>query len=157
MEDEETAPILNSTSSSIGLQNSDHIDKPRNSAVGENDDRIRVYKWRWVVLAVFVSTMGVNNAVWIAFASIADVVQCYYNTSKFWVNSASMVYMLTYVLFIVPSAWLLGRVGLRTTLVIAAAMNAAGSCLRVAGAGERKSSGFLHTHRHSAYSGSPEL
>ena len=135
-EDGETAPILHSTSSNLTLQYSGHYDSPQNSVVAENNSQIKVYKWRWVVLAIFVAVMSVNNAVWIAFASIADVVQCYYNTSKFWVNSASMVYMATYILFIVPSAWLLGRVGLRTALVIAAGMNAAGSCLRVAGAGK---------------------
>ncbi|CAI8019509.1 Uncharacterized MFS-type transporter C09D4.1, partial [Geodia barretti] len=134
-EDDETAPILHSTSSNLTLQYSGHYDSPQNSVVAENNSQIKVYKWRWVVLAIFVAVMGVNNAVWIAFASIADVVQCYYNMSKFWVNSASMVYMATYILFIVPSAWLLGRVGLRTALVIAAGTNAAGSCLRVAGAG----------------------
>ena len=135
-DDREREPILLSTSSSFSLHSSQVEDCSEDSPVEENDGRIKVYRWRWVVLAIFVSVMSVNIALWVAFGPIANVIQCYYDTTTFWVNSASMVYMLTYFLFLVPSAWLLGRVGLRTTLVIAASMNAAGSCLRVAGAGK---------------------
>ena len=130
--DEEKAPLLNSTSSTLSLQYSGQVQNRSE----QDDGRIKVYRWRWVVLAIFVSVLGVNIALWVAFGPIANVVQCYYDTTTFWVNSASMIFMLTYSLFLVPSAWLLGRVGLRTTLVIAASMNAAGSCLRVAGTGK---------------------
>ena len=132
----ETAPMIHSTSSTLSLQDSGLVKNGFRDSPGEEGGRIKVYKWRWVVLAIFVAAMSANNAVWISFSPIADVVQCYYDTTTFWVNSASMVYMLTYILFVVPSAWLLGRVGLRTTLIIAASMNAVGSCLRVAGAGK---------------------
>ena len=134
--DEEKAPLrlLNSTSSTLSLQYSGQVQNRSE----QDDGRIKVYRWRWVVLAIVVSVMSVNFALWVAFGPIADVVQCYYDTTTFWVNSASMVFMLTYSLFLVPSAWLLGRVGLRTTLIIAASMNAVGSCLRVAGAGKEQ-------------------
>ena len=132
LEDEgETIPILQSTSSTV----SSFHDSGLKTRSGGEGAAIKVYKWRWVVLLVFVANLSINNGIWISFSPIADVAQCYYNTTKFWVNSVSMVYMLTYILFIVPSAWLLGRVGLRTTLVIASCMNSAGACLRVAGAG----------------------
>ena len=101
-----------------------------------NTDGIKAYRWRWVVLSVILANMIVNNGIWIAFAPIADVVKCYYGISHFWVNSVSAVYMLTYILFIVPSVWLLDRVGLRTTAVIGACLNATGACLKVAGVGE---------------------
>lgn len=111
---------------------------------GDTTDKIKVYKWRWVVLAVFIANMTVNNAIWIASGPIADVMKCYYNVTNFWVNSLSMVYMLTYILFVAPSAWLVGRVGLRTTAVLASCGSAAGACLKLAGVGEYvyKSIGF---------------
>ena len=145
---EDTAQqLIQSTSSSSSFQNSG-VQKCVEGRPVEGDagcgEEIKVYRWRWVVLVVFVGTMSANNAVWIAYGPIADVVQCYYETTKFWVNTASMVYMLTYILFIVPSAWLLARAGLRTTLVIAASMNAAGACLRVAGAGEPAMTSIFH-------------
>ena len=99
-------------------------------------DEIKVYKWRWVVLAVFIGNMTISNAIWMAAGPIADVVKCYYNVSNFWVNSVAMVYNLTYILLVAPSAWLVGRVGLRSTAVIASCFNAAGACLKLAGVGE---------------------
>ena len=135
MDAEEKIPVL-SESSSSSLQDS----RVQNYTEAESDDgdegKIKVYRWRWVVLVVLVLNLSINNGIWIALSPIADVVKCYYSISDFWVNSTSMVYMLTYILFIVPSAWLLNNTGLRTTTVIAVCLNAAGACLRVAGTGK---------------------
>lgn len=144
----DTAPLLIRSSSSSSLQDSvaeksvntptadepHHVTVTAGSRTGDQQ-KIKVYKWRWVVLAILVATLSVNNGVWISLSPIADVVQCYYNTSKFWVNSASMIYMVTYILFVVPCSWLLGKFGLRTSLIISAAASAVGSCLKVVGAG----------------------
>jgi len=112
-----------------------------------DEERIKTYWWRWVVLALFVANGAVNNLLWITFGPIADVVKCYYGVSDFWVNSLSMVYMLTYTLFIIPSLWLLNTIGLRPTLIIAACLNAVGACLRMAAVGEKQYS--LCTRLHS--------
>ena len=101
-------------------------------------EEIKTYWWRWVVLGVFVGILAINNTIWITFGPIADVMSCYYGVSDFWVNSLSMVYMLVYTLFVVPSIWLLNAVGLRNTVVIAACCSAAGAGLRMAAVGERK-------------------
>ena len=100
------------------------------------DKGVKVYWWRWVVLFVSVANLSITNALWITFSPIADVIACYYSVSNFWVNSLSMVSMLTYMLFIIPSVWLLNRIGLRATAVIGAFLNAAGACLRLAGVGK---------------------
>ena len=132
--EEEKTPILHSSYHGSGIDNSgvQKCSEADDEAVGS---KMKVYKWRWVVLAVFVANLSINNAIWISISPIADVAECYYDTTKFWVNTFSMVYMATYTLFIVPSAWLLGHVRLRTVLVIASCLNAAGACLRVAGSG----------------------
>ena len=131
---EERLPILRSKASSPTFQDSDPAD------VGFRGDsegaKMKVYWWRWTVLFVFVADLGLNNGIWITFGPIADAMQCYYDLSDFWINSVSMVYMLTYTLFIVPSVWVMDRFGLRATMVIAACLNALGACLRVAGVGE---------------------
>ena len=106
------------------------------AAASKDSEAIKTYWWRWTVLLVFALVMGVNNSMWIAFAPIANVVGCYYNVHNFWVNSLSMVYMATYLLFFIPCAWILNRLGLRTTTVIAGCLSAIGGCLRVAGTGK---------------------
>ena len=147
MDEEERIPILKSKLSSSSLQDSATVHDYTEAAsdASDNGGKIKVYQWRWVVLAVQVLNMSINNGIWIALSPIADVVKCYYSISNFWVNSTSMVYMLTYILFIVPSAWLLNRTGLRTATVIAVCLNAAGACLRVAGTGECIKSRPPHT------------
>ena len=110
------------------------------SAEGEqhgDEERMKTYWWRWVVLALFVANGAINNVLWITFGPIADVVKCYYDVSDFWVNSLPMVYMLTYILFIIPSLWLLNTIGLRPSVIIAACCNAVGACLRMAAVGEQ--------------------
>lgn len=112
---------------------------------------MRTYWWRWYVLAVFVAAIALNNGVWITFSSIADVMRCYYETTNFWVNSLSMVYMATYLVFLIPGALLLSRLGLRTTFVISVCANAAGACLRWAGSGMPDTPPYTPTsHRYVA-------
>ena len=88
------------------------------------------------MLAEFVVLLGFSNAQWITFGAIADVMACYYETSNFWINSLSMIYMAMYIVFVIPSALILSRLGLRTTFIMAACANAAGACLRWAGSGQ---------------------
>ena len=105
-------------------------------------EKIKIYWWRWVVLAVFTSIISTNNAIWITFGSVADVVTCYYGVSDFWVNSLATVFMLTYLLLIFPAIWFVNAVGLRATVVIAACCNAIGAGLRMAAVGKRNTRTF---------------
>ena len=107
-----------------------------------DEEKIKIYWWRWVVLAVFTSIIAVNNIILITFGSVADVVTCYYGVSDFWVNSLVTVFMLTYLLLIFPALWLVNAVGLRATVVIAACCNAIGAGLRMAAVGRRNKRTF---------------
>lgn len=130
----ESAPFLESTNfaSSPVARSSVH---PAAGEASPVHGALRTYWWRWYVLAVFVAAVALNNGVWISFSSIADVMRCYYETTNFWVNSLSMVFMVTYLVFLIPGALLLSRLGLRATFVVAVCANAAGACLRWAGSG----------------------
>ena len=136
---EEKLPILRSKASNPTFRDAEtDVEFRGDSEIAGStmDGKMKVYWWRWAVLFVFVADLSVNNGIWITFGPIADAMRCYYSLSDFWINSVSMVYMVTYLLFIVPSVWVMARFGLRTTLVIAACFNALGACLRVAGVGE---------------------
>ena len=97
---------------------------------------VQTYRWRWVVLIIFVLSLGLNNSIWITFGPIEDVISCYYKVSKFWVNCLSMVYMAVYIVLLFPSTWILANLGLRTAMVVGGCVNAIGAGLRVAGVGE---------------------
>ena len=132
----ETTPLLQDPVRSTTIPCRDSA-KELNGCSGGKEE-IKTYWWRWVVLGVFGAILAINNAIWLSFGPVADVMSCYYGVSDFWVNSLSMVYMLVYTLFIVPGIWLLNAVGLRTTVVIAVCCNAAGAGLRMAAVGEWK-------------------
>lgn len=94
---------------------------------------IRTYWWRWTTLGVYVLNLALFNMIWLTFAPISDVIQCYYNVTNFWVNSLSLVTMVVYILLVFPSAWCLERLGLRTTVIIASSSTVVGAALRLAG------------------------
>ena len=99
------------------------------------DNAIRTYWWRWVVLCVFSLNLALTNVLWISFASIADVMVCYYGVNNFWVNALSMVFMAVYIVLVFPCAWLLDRYGLRLVVVLGSCFNALGAALRIIGSG----------------------
>ena len=93
----------------------------------------RTYWWRWTVLLVFVLNVLANNLLWITFASVADVMRCYYGIDNNLVNALSLSSAILTALLVVPSSWLLNRHGIRFTVVLSSAANALGGALRVIG------------------------
>lgn len=104
--------------------------------VGPSITKVCTYWKRWLVLAVFSFNLCLNTWIWIMAAPIADVFQCYYGVSNFLVNALTLCYCVVYVLFAIPSAFFLGRYGLRVIMIFAISMSAFGTSLRVIGTGE---------------------
>lgn len=96
---------------------------------------IRTYWWRWAILAIFLLNSAVNNAMWITFAPAANVMNCYYNTTKSELNTLSIVNAAVAILITIPSAWMLVRFGLRFTIILGSAATALGGALRLIGVG----------------------
>lgn len=69
----------------------------------------KLYKRRWIVLCIFVLYSASNSMQWIQYAIIADVIMEYYNTSSFWVDWTSMIFMITYIPLIFPASWMLDK------------------------------------------------
>ena len=112
---------------------------------------IRSYRRRWLVLVLLCANILLLNLNWVFFSPISDVVMCYYRTSTFWANAVSMCYMFAYVILVGPVAWLLQRVGLRVSMVIATAAIAVGAWIKFAGTGKwRNGRGDLGTSRCSS-------
>ena len=76
-------------------------------------------------------------------APIADVFRCYYDVSNFLVNALTLCYCVVYVLFAIPSAFFLGRYGLRAIMIFAISMSAFGTSLRVIGTGNFLCKGII--------------
>uniref|UniRef100_A0A1B0DDT6 Major facilitator superfamily (MFS) profile domain-containing protein n=1 Tax=Phlebotomus papatasi TaxID=29031 RepID=A0A1B0DDT6_PHLPP len=85
----------------------------------------RVYKRRWIVLAIFCLYSASNALQWIQYSIIANIVQRYYGITSTWVDWTSMIYMVLYIPLITPASWILDKMGLR----FAAICGVLGTCL----------------------------
>ena len=69
----------------------------------------RIYKKRWLILAIFVLYSASNAMQWVQFSIIQNVVTKYYQVSDLAVSMTSMIYMITYVPFIFPASYFLDK------------------------------------------------
>lgn len=103
----------------------------------ENNE-IKVYTKRWVVLLTFCSVSFLNEVNWIEHSVIQDVTIAFYNESlpknetdqQTAVNWLTMIYMLVYIPFVFPAMFFLDRKGLKLTVLLGALFNAIGSVIK---------------------------
>jgi MFS transporter, FLVCR family, feline leukemia virus subgroup C receptor-related protein len=75
----------------------------------EQTEQFRVYKRRWIVLALYSLYCTVNAVQWLQYSIIADVIVEYYQVSYTAVNWTSIIYMLAYVVTILPGTWFFNK------------------------------------------------
>eukprot|EP00794_Sanderia_malayensis_P009021 gene9021-9985_t len=97
------------------------------------DNGFILYKRRWLILAVFSLVSMTNEVIWISLSSITSIVKVYYHVDSIAVNWLAIIFMLLFI-FVIGSSYILDRFGLRFTIIMGAALNATGSCLRCVGA-----------------------
>lgn len=105
----------------------DHLEPTKSGA-------LRLYGRRWLMLLLFSSVSMSNGYQWIQYSVISDIIMKFYSVEAVAVDMISMVYMIVYVLLIVPSSWLLEKKGIRVTLLLATAFNCAGAWIKVGSA-----------------------
>jgi len=88
---------------------------------------IKVYGYRWVVLAAFMLIAALNQLSWITFAPITVSAASFYITSDLMIGLLSMSFMVIYVLIVLPSAWVIDTWGLYAAVGFGAALTALGA------------------------------
>lgn len=73
---------------------------PQNTLKSEE---IHLYKKRYYILLLFAMLSASNSMQWIEYSVIAHIIVEFYSVSYVAVNWTSMVYMLTYIIFVVPA------------------------------------------------------
>lgn len=100
----------------------------------QTEGTTRLYRRRWVMLILF-SAFSMSNAYqWIQYGSISNIIAKFYGVEATAVDWMSMIFMVSYVLLIVPATWLLEKRGLRVALLLANILNCAGAWIKVASA-----------------------
>lgn len=91
------------------------------------ESKIKVYGYRWVVLAAFMLLTALNQLAWITFAPITGDAALFFHTSDLMINLLSMVFMVAYIIVVFPSAWAIDTWGFRIAVSVGGALTALGA------------------------------
>ncbi|XP_024889434.1 feline leukemia virus subgroup C receptor-related protein 2-like [Temnothorax curvispinosus] len=92
--------------------------------------KLKVYKKRWLMLAIYMIYTGSNSSQWIEYSIITNIVTRYYGVSSLMVDWTSMSFMAFYAVFIFPASYVTDRCGLRRTLIIGTGLNCLGAWIK---------------------------
>ena len=90
----------------------------------------KVYPYRWVVLAVFMLVVAMNQMMWITFAPITGVAAKFFNVSDLYIGILSLSFMLVYIVVSIPASWIIDTYGIRVAVGIGAALTGIFGLLR---------------------------
>jgi sugar phosphate permease len=76
-------------------------------------ENFRIYRYRWVILSIFMCVVAVNQLLWITFAPITGSAAKYYMVSDLWIGLLSMVFMFVYIFVSIPASWVIDTYGIR--------------------------------------------
>ena len=95
---------------------------------------IKIYPYRWVILAVYFIISVVIQIQWLNFASISTEAQAYYHTTPLHIDFLSMIYMIVFIVVSIPASYIIDTRGLRTGLYIGAVLTGIFGVLKAWGA-----------------------
>jgi sugar phosphate permease len=78
----------------------------------------KVYRYRWVVLLVFMFVVAINQLLWITFAPITGSAATYYGVSDLSIGLLSMSFMIVYIFVSIPASWMIDTYGIRVAVGI---------------------------------------
>jgi cyanate permease len=88
---------------------------------------IKIYGYRWLVLAVFMLAVMLNQIAWITFAPITGEAAAFFGQSDLMIGLLSMVFMIVYIVAVLPAAWLIDTKGFRIAVGLGALLTALGA------------------------------
>jgi MFS family permease len=86
------------------------------------DHDFKLYKYRWVVLAVYVLISIVIEIQWLTFAPVASAARAYYKAAPLQIDLLSMLYMIIFIVFCIPASYVIDTYGLKKGLWIGAGL-----------------------------------
>jgi MFS family permease len=85
-------------------------------------EEFRVYGYRWVILAVFMCVVMVNQLLWITFAPITCSAAEFYKVSDLNIGLLSMIFMVVYIFVSIPASWVIDTFGFHIAVGVGAVL-----------------------------------
>lgn len=82
----------------------------------------KVYKYRWIMLSVYMFIVVVNQLLWITFAPITTDATHYYNVTDIQIGMLSMCFMIVFIFVSIPASWIIDTYGLKIGVGIGAVL-----------------------------------
>ena len=86
------------------------------------DKEFQLYRYRWVVLAVFMFINLTIQMLWIGYAPITGPAAAYYGVSDLQIGLLAMSFMIAFIPLSLPVAWAIDTYGFRLTVSIGAVL-----------------------------------
>jgi len=93
-------------------------------------ETLKVYRYRWLVLIAFVLVGLMTQVLWITFAPITSAAAVFYGKSDLMIGLLSMVFMIVYILVVLPAAWAIDTWGFKAAVGLGAVLTAVFALLR---------------------------
>ena len=84
--------------------------------------KFKVYKYRWIMLIVYMLVIAANQLLWITFAPITAAATSYYGVSDLYIGILSMCFMIVYIVVSFPASWIIDTYGIRVGVGIGAVL-----------------------------------
>lgn len=94
------------------------------------ETEFKVYGYRWVMLAVYMLAITVNQIMWITFAPITSDATLFYGVSDLKIGILSMSFMVVYLIVSIPASWIIDTYGIRTGVGIGVVLTGVFGLLR---------------------------
>lgn len=82
--------------------------------------KIKVYKYRWIVLAVFSLLNAVIQMQWLTFAPVAREARLFYDSTPMQIDLLSMIFMGVFIIVCIPASFIVDKYGIRLGVGIGA-------------------------------------
>lgn len=86
------------------------------------EPQIKVYRYRWVIIAVFAVINIVVQLQWLTFAPIAKAAQSVYGVSALQIDFFSIIFLAVFVIFCIPASYVIDTFGIRIGIGIGAVL-----------------------------------
>ena len=85
-------------------------------------DQYKVYRYRWVVLAVFMFTNLTIQVLWISYAPIPGPAASFYGVTDLQIGFLAMSFMIAFIPLALPVSWVIDTYGFRLAVSIGVLM-----------------------------------